>query len=380
MKNIYIVLFLIFPAWSMAQLTNVSLDIRQGYFNGGNTLPAEDRWRLSGSAPEGAHAVRVEIGEKGSLFDLSDYSKEMTLYEGETSFEMLMDYPLKAGRDYDFRIVFAREMTEEEAFEIQGNLIEASEIYLNEMLYSNGKRIKLRQNPQEVYQRLNRMVTSRLTPFSEGGLKFSNALLNHLKNLDGLNLNVAKHNLSNEFRGSNRDMRRAYFDIKSDFLKQSVASEIKRLVKSSKMTILLEKDIDAYPVEKSTFVLPVNFGYAAVYNSGGFDNLEYGSGLYAGLSLPIGPRQWRGGFSLSAGVFLKDFDFGGGNVATGPIIGRPVYVALGMKALRVIRFNAGTTILQSNSNAGAGTASKVYLRPMLGAALEINLWAGFGKK
>jgi hypothetical protein len=378
MKNIYLLILLLIPGWMTAQLENVSVDIRQGYFNGGNPLPGEERWRLSGSAPEGANAVRVEIGEKGSLFDLSDYSKEMDLYESETSYEMLMDYPMKTGRDYDFRIVFARDLTEKESSAIQSSLIEASEIYINEMLYSNGNRMKFRERPQEIYRRLNDLVNRSIMPFTEGGIQFSQSLLNHLKTLDGLKLNVAKENVKYEYSASNRDIRKIYFESKANFLKQSISSEIKQLVKSNKRTILMEKDINAYPVEKSTFVLPVNVGYAAIYGSGGFDNLKYDSGLYAGLSLPFGPRQIRDRLSISAGVFLKNIDFGSGNIQTGPIVGRPIYVALGFKALKLLRFNAGTAVLQSNSAATA--TSQVYLRPMVGAALELNLWAGFGKK
>ena len=126
----------------------------------------------------------------------------------------------------------------------------------------------------------------------------------------------------------------------------------------------------------------LNFGYAGIYESGGVSDLKYYSGPFAGVSFPLGNRVYNSNFlsntSISAGVFLKNFETSELNKVSGPVVGLPIYVSAGYRMLRFIRLQAGVTILEETDHI---TDSKsVYLKPFVGISIEFRMWLGLDSK
>lgn len=96
--------------------------------------------------------------------------------------------------------------------------------------------------------------------------------------------------------------------------------------------------------------LPVNIGYAGIYESGNLKNLSYGTAPFAGMSFPLGKKQFSSLFwsntSLSIGVMLTKITMSSDTEYSGALFGVPLYAALGYKVLNVLRINAGFTLLQ----------------------------------
>ncbi len=137
-----------------------------------------------------------------------------------------------------------------------------------------------------------------------------------------------------------------------------------------------------YPTENLMNTLAINAGYAGIYESGGVSDFKYYSGPFAGISFPLGNRVYNSNFlsntSISAGVFLKNFETPELNKVSGPVIGLPIYASLGYRVLKFIRLQAGATLLEETDQI---TDSKsVYLKPFVGISIEFQMWIGLGSK
>jgi len=143
------------------------------------------------------------------------------------------------------------------------------------------------------------------------------------------------------------------------------------------------KKIESYATEKGQFILPVNVGYGAIYNSGGFDSLSYGQSPYVGLSFPLGNSAFKSNIlsnsSISFGAYLNNFNDENGEEITGPFIGRPIFLGVGTRAFKLLRINAGVTALQKDASDSNFDVSQIYLRPSININFELGLWIGLLK-
>lgn len=376
MKKALLVLCMIGSQVMMAQLPLMTLDQRQEAFNNGSPLPADTKWKLAGPVRAGVDVVRVEVREKGTLLDRADFSTEMELYKDERTFEFVMAFPLREGKTYDFHFVYGKSVPEAQAKSLSEEVKLASSNYLDQIFYTNGKKILLRDDPRAAFKRLNEILNRSLHPFVEGGLEFSPAVLSQLRSLDGIKLSEAKHNVDSAEGESWRDSRKTYMNSRLQLLKDAISIELADMVRGGLKMIDSERVVNSYPVEKTPFVLPLNVGYGVVFDPRA-SSLNYATAPYAGISFPLGARRFGERISVSAGVFITNFEYENGDELTGPFINRPFYLALGVKALRVVRFNVGAAAIQEEGISGA---SQIRLQPMVGLAVEINVWAGFGKR
>jgi hypothetical protein len=81
-------------------------------------------------------------------------------------------------------------------------------------------------------------------------------------------------------------------------------------------------------------------------------------------------------------VFIQNLDFDDDNEATGPLVKRPIYLALGYRALPFVRVHAGAAVLQSSlesTSISDFNLDRVYVRPFIGLSLELNLWLGLNR-
>jgi hypothetical protein len=129
--------------------------------------------------------------------------------------------------------------------------------------------------------------------------------------------------------------------------------------------------------------LSLNAGYGGVYKSGSYSNVNYFDGFFAGVSFPLANYALSNSFisktSFSAGVFFNNFDIDNNSYLTGPVVGRPLYAALGYRFLNFVKVSAGTTILQEE-NRLLNTTGNVQFKPFVGLGIELDLWLGLKKR
>jgi hypothetical protein len=137
--------------------------------------------------------------------------------------------------------------------------------------------------------------------------------------------------------------------------------------------------------------LAINVGYGAAHFGGNFQNLDYAHGITSGLSFPLGNSAMSGRFwsnsSITVGAFWKNFTqvnaAGDKTTITGPIFGRPYYVAYGYRVFRFLRINAGAVALQYDAGNNSITninASSLRLRPYIGISAELRFWMGLDSR
>ncbi|HHN47624.1 MAG TPA: hypothetical protein ENN08_01585 [Bacteroidales bacterium] len=163
-----------------------------------------------------------------------------------------------------------------------------------------------------------------------------------------------------------------------DLLIRQLKNEIEMIVNSYQYVLHDVVTIFNYPVEKKMNTLSLNFGYAGIYESGGFSDLNYYSGPYLGLSVPMGRKAFAGNFwsntHLSTGIFLNNFETSDGNTISGPVINMPIYAALGYRAFRFIKVQAGATLLEEEK---VSDGSKLlFVAPFVGLSIQFNFWVG----
>lgn len=374
----YIFLAILFiPTFVFGQIPTFSLDANLDYFDGGTPLPADTRWKLNGQAPAEAEIVRLAIVENGKLFDQPDYVTEHSIRKGDQGFELYLDFPLQSGKKYDFEFVFYMGKTDHEINERYTRAKEELDAFIDRSVYSSGARIQLRESTKATFRNLNQILARHYPETIKGKQEFSNRVYRDLKSLNGTHLKEAKFNLEPKTDSPWRDSKYDYLIKRSGELKAVIRAELHQISGSNGLKMIGKRMVKGYPVQKRSFSLPINVGYAGIYNSGAFSNLDYATAPYAGISVPIGGRRVGEHLALGIGAFLTDATFQNGDVATGPIVGRPIYIALGVKALRIFRFQVGATALQTQRT---NSTADVSLRPFVGAAIEINLWAGFGQR
>jgi hypothetical protein len=162
-------------------------------------------------------------------------------------------------------------------------------------------------------------------------------------------------------------------------LKEMIHTEVNQYLNRELYIMVDDKYIEDYPTEELQNSLPVNIGYGGALLNTDFDAFNYTAGPYLGLSFPFGKEGSQSKFlqrsSLSFGVILDQNLFDQDGIGyTGPIFGVPVYGALGYRAFRFIRVNAGVTVLEDIA------ASKIQVYPFVGISAELNLSLSLAKE
>jgi hypothetical protein len=260
--------------------------------------------------------------------------------------------------------------------------------YINLSTEADRNDINLSKHPDLIMQDMNQIVREGLSLYrSKLGNRFpgfSEIVHDKLEQIDDLRLKKAKFNVfSREDDPSEREKRIKYYHQKVDELEDLVEREVAQYLGTDFYVLEQIRVLKNYSTEKTKNVIPINFGYAAVFNQGDLDNIDdfndsqYDGSLMVGLSVPLGnpylSNEFWSNSSISAGVLLNNLDFGQREM-TGPLIDRPFYLAYGYKTAYFIRINAGATVLTEK-----GGSDKVEFSPFIGISAEINLWLGLSR-
>lgn len=359
------------------QFARVEFDYANAYFNNGQSLPAEQRMIVTGLVASNIFLVEMDIFRPKANQDKQPLFAGVWKRRGEageSTFRIPVNYKLTGSSSYDFRVVYYRSISATEKNTLRLELFDALDSYLAQSIERQDDRIRLRENPGNMIQDLNRVVIDgleyyrSLNEISFDG--FSDLVRQALDNLDKRPLTEAEASIAQ--------------------VETLLHTEVEQVLNSELVLRTDIRQIPQYETQRTRRPLAINIGYGGVLLDRGSESLSYGTSPYVGISLPLAnpalaSRFWSNA-SVSLGVFLENFENADNQTVTGPIFGRPYYLGIGYNFFRFVRLNLGVTALEEvgTSNIGGGSAAldvdAISLRPFIGISAELDVWAGLRKR
>jgi len=376
-----------------AQYKTIPYDYEKNRFGENQPLPAEQGWMLSGALPEGINMVELSIyfpdkTDKNPILT-SDYRRSPG--SNASQFSIPVNESLGGNKAYTLTISYFENASKDEITRLRSMVSDALTAYLELSSVANRNKVELDKHPKLMIQDLNKIVSEGLVLYrSKLGTSFpgfSDMVYDKLEQLEDLKLKKAKFNVLNrsdvEKKEKEQDKRVAYFQQSLTQLAKIMDREVGQYLGNDFYVLKQKRVVKNYKTEKTRHSLPINIGYAAVYNDGNVDGIEditdtrWSGAPMVGLSIPLGNPYLNSKFwsnsSISAGILLQDLDFGE-RTMTGPAVERPIYLAYGYKTAYFLRLNVGTTILTEK-----GRSNEVEFSPFIGASIEINIWMGLNR-
>ena len=381
MRAIILLFALSWPVLASAQYETVNFDYERSYFNEGQPLPAQKRFMLNGEITDDIQMVQVNIYKTSNTDKAPLHTALWKRPDNnqQNSFTLPVNYQLDGASEYTFVINYYKPASDAQRQGLHAVLEDVLYQYLEQSVQVRKKSITLLKNPRLMIKEMNQIVETTMTYYENKNnfrfKGFSDIILGQLQQLENLDLSRALVHDDIE----KPEARRAYARKQIDGVKVLVAREITQFIDDYLMIVTDNKTIVDYPTEKVKYTIAVNAGYAGAYNDGGVDNFTYGSGIMVGLAFPLGRGTSRTGLNrlaITTGVFIQNFEFEDDEGATGPLVKRPFYLGLGVKTLKVVRISAGAVVLQATDSKKLVDFGKVYIRPYVGIALELNFWLG----
>ena len=385
-KIILTAIVLFSALYANAQFQSVQYDYEKNWFGENQKLPAETGWMLSGVLPQDITMVAVEIYGSGDRSKDALHTAIWTksLQGDQSNFYVPVNYNLRSNSTYTVELKYFREVLPIEKENLKRNVYDAVRAYLELNIVADRSDADLKKNPKAMVKDLNKLMEDGLVLFrNELNIEFpgfSQLVLDQLENMDNLNLKESKFNILKKGADPTKtEQRIKYFNKQIENLQVVVKREIDQYLSYDLSVVEISRVVDNYNTEKTRNVIPVNIGYGAVQNKGGFDeDIDYDASPFVGVSFPLANPNFSGKFwsnsSVSAGVFLNNFKFDSGDEFTGPLIERPFYLAYGYKTAYFLRFNLGATVLENENGSGS-----VEVRPFVGVSVEINMWLGLSR-
>ncbi|MFN2424148.1 MAG: hypothetical protein ABR572_10275 [Cryomorphaceae bacterium] len=366
-----------------AQYETVVYDYSKNWFGENQPLPAEERWMLTGETPEGIKMVELQIFQSGNRSDRLLHASDYQRAEGSesTRFTIPVNYKLHGNTAYDFKVLYFQEAGDGDMRRLSDMVNAALTSYLNQSVVAGKRQVSLAKHPRIIIQDLDQIVMDGLELYrNRMGISFdgfSDIVYDKLERMDDLKLKAARFNILKEPDADERQTRVAYFQQNMEELAQLMAREVNHYLSGSFYVLREARRVTNYKSESTRWTLPINLGYAAVYDNLTSDDFAVEGAPMVGISFPLGNPNFSGKFlsnsSLSAGLLLQNVTLDGDRVQQGPLVNRPLYFAYGYKTAYFLRINAGATVMEE---VGTGT---VRLSPFIGLSVELNLWLGLNR-
>ena len=387
MKTIFLLTLLALSHLVSGQNRTVVFDYERSYFDNDQPLPAATNFTITGPISDQVTMVEVKVySDKPKEHESPLYQSLWKTNSPGNAQNFFLPVNLKLrSTDYDLMINYYRGVDENELQNIRQDLFAALDIYLEQSLL-NKPTMRLFKNAHENINDLNSIVNSSLFYYKNSKVikfaGFSDIILEKIKSIQSSKVKTAK----TLYPDLNRDQALLkYQEDQVEELKQQVHNEAAYLLNTGLSILADSRYIDNYPVERTKNVFTIHGGYGGVYLGGGDDDLSYGSGIMAGVTLPLGKKAYTSKFwsnsAIIAGFFFTDFEDNNDIKVSGPIFKRPTYVGLGYKVFNFIRLTAGATFLENQKTAGnlGDLENTVFIRPFIGLQVDLNLWMDLAK-
>jgi hypothetical protein len=384
MKNLLLALFVSVAAFAHAQHSTLILDYEKSCFGENEPLPANKNFVITGVSGNNIPYVEVQI------FNGKHKADEAAIYQNfwkrdlnsqSTKFIIPINQKLRENRDYDILVRYYRTATDAERATLQADITKTIDAYVMQSFKQSLDKINFERSPKKMVADLNKIVTEgtsryrHRTSFDFGS--FSDVALMKMEQLESQSLkNVSEANAAD---GNDVGTRKIFRDRLLDELKTMLHTEVAQYFNRELYIMVDDKFIASYPTESLESSLPVNIGYGGALLNTDFDAFNYIAAPYLGFSFPFGKEGSNSKFlqrsSLSFGVLLDRNLLDRNNIDyTGPIFNVPVYGALGYRAFRFVRINAGVTVLENV------TTSNIAVHPFIGISAELNLSLSLAKE
>jgi predicted DNA binding CopG/RHH family protein len=375
-----------------AQYETVVFNYDRSYFNEGRPLPAETKFMISGEVARDVQMVEVKIYEHSNTEKEPAFRTIWKRQESNTrnTFTIPVNYPLRGNDKYTLVVNYYKPVTASQQNQVMKQLEESLWAYLDQSFIVTRGNLEMRKHPKVMMDNMNTIVKEGIY-FYKNRINyefpgFSDIVREKIEQIRNLKLRKAKFNVFSKGEDDTREIKLRFAKEQIEALKILVSKEVLQYYNTRLLAVTDSKKMVNYPTEKTRNVLAVNVGYAGVYNEGGFDDFNSGNAPFAGISIPFGKASFSNPFwskaSISTGIFLTDIEFSDVNIATGPIVNKPLYLGLGYRALPFVRINAGATFLQSDqlsNNLSDLNVDKIYVRPYVGLSIEFDFWIGLNK-
>lgn len=375
-----------------AQYKTVMFNYERAYFNDGQPLPAESKFIITGDVPPNIDMVVVKVYSSSDTDDdpiyQNGWTRQPMIRRG--SFTVPVNQPLRGNNEYTFLLNYYSKASIRQQQQLLQQLDAALWAYIDQSYEVNRSSIDLRKHPKTMRSDMNAIVNQGLTLYrnqlNTDFRGFSDIVLEKLDQIEELRLNKARFNVFSKEEENTKTLRLRYAQEQLEALKTMVSQEVVQYIGRQLYVLTDIKKITDYGTEKTKNVIAINAGYGGVYYSGDIDNYSSDTAPYVGVSFPLGKAPFSAPFwertSISTGVFLQNFEFGENTVSTGPLVQRPIFLALGYRALPFVRLNAGATLLQNDQ--GGNSISdlnfdRMYVRPFVGLSIEVNLWLNLNR-
>ncbi|MFK7950292.1 MAG: hypothetical protein AB8G11_22070 [Saprospiraceae bacterium] len=388
MKTLHLLTVLtivIFASFSAnAQYSTLVLNYEKSCFGENEPLPARKNFVITGVANANIPYVEVAIyDEKHKADDLPVYATfwKRDLNSNSPKFTVPINQHLREGKAYDVLVKYYRVATEGEETALKNNLFKTLDAYVDQSYKLSNSKIDFAKSAKKTVADLNEIVTIGMSQYrhrtSFAFETFSDVVKMKIDQIESQSLKTVSE--ANAANGKDAGTRVIFRDRLINELKEMLHTEVSQYLNRELYIMVDDKLIEDYPTEKIQNSLPVNIGYGGALFNTDFDAFNYAAAPYLGLSFPFGKEGSQSKLlqrsSLSFGVLLDQSIMDRNDVGyTGPIFNVPVYGALGYRAFRFIRVNAGVTVLENVST------SNIQVYPFIGISAELNLSLSLAKE
>lgn len=367
-----------------AQYSTLVLNYEKSCFGENEPLPARKNFVITGVANANIPYVEVAIyDEKHKADDLPVYATfwKRDLNSNSPKFTVPINQHLREGKAYDVLIKYYRVATEGEQAALKGNLFKTLDAYVDQSYKLSNSKIDFEKSARKIVADLNEIVKTGMSQYrhrtSFSFETFSDVVMMKIDQIESQSLKEVSN--ANAANGKDAGTRVIFRDRLIKELKEMLHTEVSQYLNRELYIMVDDKFIDDYPTEEVQNYLPVNIGYGGALLNTDSDAFNYAAAPYLGLSVPFGKEGSQSKFlqrsSLSFGVLLDQSLMDRNDIGyTGPIFNVPVYGALGYRAFRFIRVNAGVTVLENVST------SNIQVYPFIGISAELNLSLSLAKE
>ncbi|MEX0884192.1 MAG: hypothetical protein WDZ72_12025 [Cyclobacteriaceae bacterium] len=382
MKNLILQLALLFaPVLVFGQIKSVSFSPSKNQINAGLPLPSEEGFYISGMIPQGVRLVEIKVyRSRKSNINSPTYTWKAAYQSLPKEYEVLISDPLRSNENYTLEFYYYRNTDSTEMNSLKEAIHNNLEAYIKANYEVNRKGLEALSAQKVMFNQLNQIVLQGIANYTnqleQDFIGFSDVVRQKIDQTHSLRLRNAKFNVLRRNKEELSTDRGLYAEQLIEELINLTKAETEQYLRSNMLMLVDIRKIENYPTEKKPYHLPINVGYAGVYFKGGFNDLDYGTSPFVGMSFPLGNRtftKFLGNASISTGVFFNNLNNGDQIEISGPLIGRPSYVGLGYTLFRIIRFNVGGAITSSEVN---GNVENITIYPFIGFSAEFNLWLG----
>lgn len=382
LRTLLTICFLL-PFLGMAQMRSIELDVVKNQVNSGLPLPSEETFYISGILPEGVRLVELTISRSNKdKSSARSYSWRAPYQFKSNRYEIFVADPLRSNEPYTLNFNFFTQAGGEETDAVVSAIHANLEAHIKANYEVGRNKINSLVSDRVLMNQLNQIVRQGIENYGhtlgQDFRGFSDLVEIKVDQTKKFRLRNARFNIIN--RNEKDNDRAVYANQLINELIDLTKAEVTQYLRTNMLMLVDVRVLESYPSEKKPFHLPLNVGYSGTYFKGGFNNLEYDTAPFVGLSLPLGNRVFTkilGNASFSTGIMLTNLQDVDNNEISGPLIGRPIYAGLGYKMFRVLRFNAGAVL---TSQEFQDQTENLNFYPFVGFSLEFNLWLGFNSK